>query len=228
MLEEVMADLDPAIRRFTRPWLMDGTFGRGGHSREFLRRYPELRIFAVDQDPEAIAFAKVEFAKEILEGRLVLRQQNFSELHGLEIPPFAAALLDLGVSSPQLDNPARGFSFYGDGPLDMRMNPDQGIPASQWLQEATEDELVQCFRDLGEVQRPHRVVRAIVHDRKSQPFVSTLQLAGLIERVDGWRRKGFHPATQYFMALRLQVNGELEILDGAIRRLLLGLGGGGT
>ncbi len=136
-------------------------------------------------------------------------------------------LLDLGVSSPQLDQGARGFSFNKDGPLDMRMNQKATQSAANLINELEFDELMQLFKTYGEIENPFHVVKAIVADRVETPFATTLQLASLIERVDGWTKKGFHPATQYFMALRLVVNQELQILQEAIPLLIRQLHDGG-
>jgi 16S rRNA (cytosine1402-N4)-methyltransferase len=132
-------------------------------------------------------------------------------------------LLDLGVSSPQLDVAERGFSFYHDGPLDMRMDQRREQSAADVVNNIDEDDLTELFKTLGEIPRPYKVVRAIVHDRKTEPFTTTRQLASMIERVEGWSRKGHHPATRYFMALRLYVNRELELLEQALPDLIAGL-----
>ncbi len=200
-------------------WALDATFGRGGHTRGLLERHPRLKVIALDQDPSAIAYGKETFAAEIAAGRLTLVAANFESLATIrELCPggFDFILFDLGVSSPQLDSPERGFSFYNQGPLDMRMDPSLKRTAADVIRDASEEELVQIFRGLGEVERPYKVVRAIISDRKLKPFVDTVQLSGLIERVDGWAKKGFHPATQYFMALRLFVNRELEVIETAL------------
>lgn len=136
-------------------------------------------------------------------------------------------LLDLGVSSPQLDQADRGFSFYQDGPLDMRMNQTQTVTAELIVNTATEADLIRIFKDYGEIQNPMRVVRAILKDREVKAFQSTLQLAGMIERVDGWRKKGHHPATLYFQGLRLAVNHELDVLKEALPRFMQALKPGG-
>ena len=136
-------------------------------------------------------------------------------------------LLDLGVSSPQLDQAERGFSFNKDGPLDMRMNQTSEMTAAKIINEFPEDELNELFKTYGEIYHSTRVVRAIVSDRVTKPFETTLQLAQMIERIDGWHKKGFHPATQYFMALRLVVNRELQVIETAIPRLINKLQDGG-
>jgi 16S rRNA (cytosine1402-N4)-methyltransferase len=201
----------------------DGTFGRGGHLKAILDENPRSVAVAFDQDPEAVAFAGSQFSSLIEQKRLMIEHKNFVHFDPQQWEPFDFMLIDLGVSSPQLDEHHRGFSFYHDGPLDMRMDPSQATTAADIVAEYSEEELNELFKNFGEIQRPYRVTRAIVHDRKSTPFTSTRQLAGLIERVEGWRKKGFHPATQFFMALRLVVNRELEVVEQSIEKLVLGL-----
>jgi 16S rRNA (cytosine1402-N4)-methyltransferase len=183
----------------------DGTAGRGGHLQAVLSHFPGISCLAWDQDPEA-----VEAVRALGLANTQVQHKNFHELSSAEMLPQDLMLLDLGVSSPQLDQGARGFSFYADGPLDMRMNNSQGITAAKIINEALEDELIRIFRDLGEVQRPLKVVRNILTERLVKPFTTTGELAKLIERTDGWRRRGQHPATNYFMALRIHVNNELD------------------
>lgn len=206
---------------------VDGTFGRGGHTRALLEAYPQSRAVVGDRDPAAVAAAQSQFASEITSGRLLVYQDTFLDLVSRIREPVDAILLDLGVSSPQLDNPERGFSFHQDGPLDMRMNPDDELDAAHILNHWSESELVDLFRDMGEISRPHRVVRAICHDRKSSPWSRTSDFAAMIARVDGWRRKGFHPATQYFMALRMMVNAELDQVQRAVAEWITHLRPGG-
>jgi 16S rRNA (cytosine1402-N4)-methyltransferase len=206
---------------------LDGTFGRGGHYQGLNKYFKNLRTLAFDQDIEASAKAKIKFKVEVDSGALELVHGNFSQFLKEKDGTFDMILLDLGVSSPQLDEAARGFSFYQDGPLDMRMNQGQNVTAEVLINTLSEDDLVRVFKEYGEIFRPFRVVRAIVHDRKTKAFKTTQELAGLIERVDGWHRKGHHPATQYFMALRLAVNQELENLKEALPRLIDALNPGG-
>ena len=201
---------------------MDGTYGRGGHFRALLDKYRFAKAYIVDQDLQAVARAKQDWPTEIGAGRFAVFHGNFMEFteqlkHDVQ---FDMILLDLGVSSPQLDEGARGFSFNKDGPLDMRMNQAQELTAAKIVNEYDEDELFNVFKAYGEIQNPARVVRAILKDREEKPFVSTLQLAQMIERVDGWHKKGFHPATQYFMALRLVVNRELEVVARVLPMLI--------
>ena len=188
---------------------LDCTFGRGGHTRELLETFPLARGVAIDQDPDALRFGRENFGDWVGQ-RLDLVASTFADYLRATDRRFDFIMMDLGVSSPQLDQGQRGFSFIHDGPLDMRMNPHQARTAADIIHESTDEELMEIFKELGEVRNPFRVVRALLHDRKTIRFESTRQLADMIARIDGWRRKGFHPATQYFMALRLAVNAELE------------------
>ncbi|HWU74960.1 MAG TPA: 16S rRNA (cytosine(1402)-N(4))-methyltransferase RsmH [Rhodanobacter sp.] len=202
---------------------LDGTFGRGGHARAVLARLgPGGRLLLMDRDPAAIAAAQAEFAGD---SRVSIRHANFSSL--AEWDETAAGLdgvlLDLGVSSPQLDEAARGFSFMADAPLDMRMDTTQGDSAADFLAQADEREIAEVLWKYGEERHSRRIARAIVTDREAAPFVRTGQLAALIERIVGRREPGKHPATRSFQALRIRVNGELDALqqglDAALERL---------
>lgn len=206
---------------FTPKNYLDGTFGRGGHSSILWNSHPEIQIWALDQDLESINYCENQWKKNHPGASLHMVHSNFCDLPSVVESKgwpdqYDFILLDLGVSSPQLDVSQRGFSFYKDGPLDMRMNRNQELDAATIVNEWSSAELHQIFQELGEVRRPGRVIRAIVNDRQSEPFRSTMQLSSLIERVDGWKRKGKHPATNYFMALRLRVNRELDVLEKAL------------
>jgi 16S rRNA (cytosine1402-N4)-methyltransferase len=179
----------------------------------------------MDRDPTAIAAAQVEFAAD---PRVHIRHANFSTLAewsetdtGLD-----GVLLDLGVSSPQLDEAARGFSFMADAPLDMRMDTSQGESAANFLARADEREIADVLWTYGEERHSRRIARAIVADRDATPFTRTGQLAALLERVVGRREPGKHPATRSFQALRIRVNGELDALqlgmNAALERLNVG------
>lgn len=206
----------------------DGTFGRGGHFREIVKHYHPVRCDLTDQDRRAIETAYNEWKIEIDEKKVFVHHMNFEEFSLQEnAQVFDMILLDLGVSSPQLDQAERGFSFNKDGPLDMRMNQKSKLTAAEIINEFPAEELNEIFKTYGEIFHSSRVVRAIVNDRVLKPFTTTLQLAQLIERVDGWHKKGFHPATQYFMALRLVVNRELQVIEIAIPRLIEKLQDGG-
>ena len=202
---------------------LDGTFGRGGHARAVLSRLgPGGRLLLMDRDPAAIATAQAAFAGD---PRVSIRHANFSSL--AEWDETAAGLdgvlLDLGVSSPQLDEAARGFSFMADAPLDMRMDTSQGESAADFLAHADEREIADVLWQFGEERFSRRIARAIVERRAEGPIARTGELAALIERVVGRREPGKHPATRSFQALRIRVNGELESvrrgLDAALSRL---------
>lgn len=202
---------------------LDGTFGRGGHARAVLSRLGSAgRLLLMDRDPAAIAAARAEFATD---ARVAIRHGNFSSLAGWDetAAGLDGVLLDLGVSSPQLDEAARGFSFMADAPLDMRMDTTQGESAAEFLAQADERDIADVLWNYGEERHSRRIARAIVSDRDATPFTRTGQLAALIERVVGRREPGKHPATRSFQALRIRVNGELDALqhglDAALERL---------
>jgi 16S rRNA (cytosine1402-N4)-methyltransferase len=205
----------------------DGTFGRGGHFLSVKKMLPQMKAVALDQDLDAINYAQAKFSPMVQSGELTVIHKNFSKFSDLNLGLFDMMLLDLGVSSPQLDESRRGFSFYHNGPLDMRMDSSQDLKASDIVNGMPEKELNALFQNLGEIRKPFRVVRALVHDRKEKPFESTHELAGLIERVDGWHRKGHHPATNYFMALRLAVNNELDVVQETLPKMMEALKPGG-
>lgn len=206
---------------------LDGTFGRGGHAREVLLRLgPDGRLLLMDRDPTAIATAQKEFASD---ARVSIRHANFSSL--AEWDETAAGLdgilLDLGVSSPQLDEAARGFSFMADAPLDMRMDTTQGESAADFLAHASEREIADVLWTYGEERFSRKIARAIVERRAEQRITRTGDLAALIERVVGRREPGKHPATRSFQALRIRVNGELDSLQQGLEAALDRLNVGG-
>ncbi len=205
----------------------DGTYGRGGHFREIFNKYRPYLAILTDQDISAISQANQDWKSEIAEGKVKVFHENFAEFSEKNQQKLDMVLLDLGVSSPQLDQPDRGFSFNKDGPLDMRMNQNAKLTAAQIINEFDAEDLIEIFKSYGEIYTSARVVRAVVNDRVTKPFETTLQLAQLIERVDGWQKKGFHPATQYFMALRLVVNRELQVIETAVPLLIDQLQDGG-
>ncbi len=201
---------------------LDGTFGRGGHSRAILERLgPAGKLIALDRDPAAEAAAR-----EIADPRFTFRRGRFSSLMRLVSESVDGMLFDLGVSSPQLDEPARGFSFRHDGPLDMRMDPDEGEPASQWLAAAEQQQLQQVIRDYGEERFAKQIAAAIVDARRREPLLRTRQLADLVAKTVRTREPGQDPATRTFQALRIHVNRELEevslMLPQAVTRLAAG------
>ena len=227
LLEESLEAL--AIRPDGR--YVDGTFGRGGHARALLSRLgPAGRLLVLDRDPEAIAAARVLAEQD---PRVQVAHQPFSRLgetaarQNLAGGVLHGILLDLGVSSPQLDQPERGFSFTADGPLDMRMDPSGGEPVAQWLAYARETEIAEVLRAYGEERFAGRIARAIVHTRQQTPLRSTRTLAALVAAAVPRRQPGRHPATRTFQALRIQVNRELEELRAGLAQVgeLLTAGG---
>src|SRR5215470_15776303 len=197
-------------------YYVDATFGRGGHSALILQALGrEGRLLALDRDPQAIAAGRQRFADEV---RLTLVHAPFADL-GTLVPahahdrPCRGVLLDLGVSSPQLDDPRRGFSFRADGPLDMRMDPTRGEPVAAWLARASLDEIRQVIATFGEERFARRVAQAIVSAREAAPLKGTAELAALVARAVRTREPGKHPATRTFQALRMFINDELGQLE---------------
>ncbi len=209
---------------------VDGTFGRGGHSRLLLGRLgPQARLIGIDKDPAAVAEGK-RLALE--DPRFAMVQGSFADmpalLHAAGIDaPLAGVLLDLGVSSPQLDQAERGFSFMKDGALDMRMNPAAGESAAQWLTHAEEVDIARVLKEYGEERFARRIARAIVAARDEQPIVTTLQLAKIVAEANPAWEKGKHPATRAFQAIRIHINDELADLERflAVVLDLLAIGG---
>ncbi len=203
---------------------IDGTFGRGGHSRLILSQLGEQgRLYAIDRDPQAIAAAAA------------ITDPRFTIIHG----PFSALaeyaeergltgridgiLLDLGVSSPQLDDAERGFSFMRDGPLDMRMDPTRGLSAAQWLLQAEESDIAFVLKTFGEERFAKRIARAIVERNREQPMTRTKELADVIYAATPVKDKFKHPATRSFQAIRIWVNSELEEIEKALKGALVAL-----
>ncbi|MEY4590309.1 MAG: hypothetical protein RL497_2385 [Pseudomonadota bacterium] len=195
---------------------IDGTFGRGGHSQAILQRLgPSGRLLAFDKDPEAIAYGQQQFGGET---RLQLIHQSFADLarviEGMGLSgAISGVLLDLGVSSPQLDQPERGFSFMQDGPLDMRMDTTSGLSAAAWVNSAKETELTQVFFDFGEERFARRIARAIVARREKKPFERTKDLADVVAAANPKWQRDKHPATRVFQAIRIFINKELDDLQ---------------
>jgi 16S rRNA (cytosine1402-N4)-methyltransferase len=205
---------------------VDATFGRGGHSRLILARLgPAGRLIALDRDPDAIRAGTA-----LKDARLVLVRRAFSQLgpvlDELGVVRVNGILLDIGVSSPQLDDAARGFSFRFDAPLDMRMDPDSGMSAADWLATATEEEIGEVIRTYGEERFAKPIARAIVAARQKEALRSTGQLANVIAAAVRKREPGQHPATRSFQAIRIYLNRELEelstVLPQCVARLLPG------
>lgn len=222
LLEEVLAALQ--IRAGGR--YLDATFGRGGHTQALLERVgTEGRVIAIDRDPEAIRAGREMFAAD---GRLTLVNSAFSQL--LEVVTNAGlvgaldgALFDLGVSSPQLDDAARGFSFTQDGPLDMRMDNRHGPTAADWLAKAPEHEIARVIREYGEERFAKRIAHAIAAARREQPIARTSQLAEIVARAVPTREPGKHPATRAFQAIRIHVNRELDEIEAGLAASLQAL-----
>lgn len=205
LLEEAVAAL--AVRADGR--YLDATFGRGGHARAILGRLgPRGRLLLMDRDPDAIAVARRDFGDD---PRVAIRHGGFDRLAEWEVTAdgLDGVLMDLGVSSPQIDDAARGFSFQGDGPLDMRMDPTTGEDAGAFLARATEREIADVLWNLGEERMSRRIARAIVARRATRPLRGTRELAELVASTIGRREAGQHPATRTFQALRMHVNDEL-------------------
>ena len=199
---------------------VDATFGRGGHSRLILDRLgPRGRLVALDKDPEAVAVAT-----RISDARFSVAHASFAELAGVlehfGLEGVDGVLLDLGVSSPQLDDAARGFSFRRDGPLDMRMDTSRGQTAAQWLETASEAEIREVIRDYGEERFAKQIAKAIVAARQREPVVTTGQLADIVGTAVRTREKNKDPATRTFQAIRIYLNQELAHLSLALPQIL--------
>jgi 16S rRNA (cytosine1402-N4)-methyltransferase len=209
---------------------MDGTFGRGGHSSSILAALGDRgRLIAIDRDPDAVAYGRTYFADD----------SRFSIVHGsfamlAEVAQLAGVkgrvdgvLLDLGVSSPQLDQAERGFSFGKQGPLDMRMDPTQGETAAQWLARAEAGEIAAVLKEYGEERHAKRIARAIVAARADAPITTTDRLAEVVSQANPAWERGKHPATRSFQAIRIHINGELEAIKSCLAQALDVLAPGG-
>ena len=203
---------------------VDATFGRGGHSRLILSRLsPQGRVIAFDKDLDALAEAAT-----LNDPRFSIRHQGFSHLGELAPASVAGVLLDLGISSPQIDNPQRGFSFRFEGPLDMRMDTTRGISVAQWLETAEVEKIAEVIRDYGEERFASPIAKAIVARRQERgPITTTSELAQLVADTVKTREKGQNPATRTFQALRIFINAELEELQQALEASLAVLQPGG-
>jgi 16S rRNA (cytosine1402-N4)-methyltransferase len=202
---------------------VDGTFGRGGHANAILAELgPQGRLLAMDRDPEAVQSAEQQFGTdprfEIEQGaftmlsKVIAQRQLQGKVNGL--------LLDLGVSSPQLDDASRGFSFSADGPLDMRMDPSSGVSASEWLESASESDIARVLKVFGEERFSRRIARSVVETRQASPLRTTRQLAELIEAAVPRREKNKHPATRSFQAIRIFINGELDEITAVLEQVI--------
>jgi 16S rRNA (cytosine1402-N4)-methyltransferase len=211
-------------------YYVDATFGRGGHTALILQALGrEGRLLALDRDPQAVAAGRRRFTGEV---RLTLLHASFADLATL-VPanaperPCSGVLFDLGVSSPQLDDPQRGFSFRADGPLDMRMDPTHGEPVAAWLARASLDEIRQVIATFGEERFARRVAQAIVTARRTQAIARTGELAAIVSAAVRTREPGKHPATRTFQALRMFINDELGQLERGLAAALEVLRPGG-
>lgn len=226
MLAEVLAGLN------LRPdgVYVDGTFGRGGHAAAILQALsPDGRLYAIDKDPQALQAARDSFAHD---ARFTIERGTFAMLEGLArnkgiTGRVDGILLDLGVSSPQLDDPRRGFSFLHDGPLDMRMDPDAGQSAADWIAAVSERELAEVLKTYGEERFAKRIARTIVGARQLAPIASTAQLAEIVAKANPAWEKHKHPATRAFQAIRIFINHELDDLRSALEQTLAVLAPGG-
>ncbi len=235
MLEEALAGLAIRAGVSARPRIfIDATYGRGGHSGAILSRLSAGdTLYALDRDPEAVVHGRAAFGDRAGSmAEFEIEQRNFAELAGWAaqrhlLGRVDGLLMDLGVSSPQLDEAERGFSFTVDGPLDMRMDPTTGESAADWLARAGEAEIADVLWRCGEERNSRRIARRIVEQRALQPLATTRQLAELVAAVPGPRSHKIHPATRTFQALRIHLNGELQALDAALAALPALLAPGG-
>lgn len=202
---------------------VDGTYGRGGHSRAILERLDESgRLLVMDKDPEAVAHAQ-DLA--MVDKRVTVAHDSFAAL-GQWVDKLGwrtnvdGVLFDLGVSSPQLDEAKRGFSFLQDGPLDMRMNPNSGISAADWINSASEQDIANVIYQFGEERYSRRIAKAIIFSRQQQPFSTTHQLAQVVSQAHPRWEKGKHPATRTFQAIRIFINHELEDVKAGLEQAL--------
>jgi 16S rRNA (cytosine1402-N4)-methyltransferase len=219
----LLAQVIDALRVRADGIYMDCTFGRGGHTRALLEKLgPDATVVAIDRDPQAVASGRALASED---PRVSIEQANFDRVAAVAAAHRVTGrvngmLFDLGVSSPQLDDAARGFGFQQDGPLDMRMDPAVGESAAEWLARASADDIARVLRDFGEERHAKRIARAIVTQRENRPIETTRQLAEIVaateRRAAGSRR---HPATRTFQAIRIHINGELEALDSALQQV---------
>lgn len=209
---------------------IDGTFGRGGHSRLALQRLSPLgKLIGFDKDPQALIAAE-QLSRE--DSRFSIIHDSFAsmatQMESLQLlGQVDGVLLDLGVSSPQLDDASRGFSFMSDGPLDMRMNNQSGQTAAEWLNSADADDIAVVLKEYGEERFARRIARAIVEARQVKPFATTAELASLIAKANPSKEKGKHPATRSFQAIRIFINRELDDLADVLEQSLKALKPGG-
>ena len=202
---------------------VDKTFGRGGHCSELLSRLSDKgSVIAIDKDPQAISAGLDQFQQE---QRLSLVHGSFGDLaeivsHTGKQGSISGVLLDLGVSSPQLDQAQRGFSFLRDGPLDMRMDTSKGMSAAEWIANADEQEIAKVLKEYGEERFARRMARAVIRERALQPIIRTVQLAQILAAAHPAWERGKHPATKAFQAIRIFINRELADLDSLLMQII--------
>lgn len=216
-VDALFGNVDDPVAQQADGTYVDATFGRGGHSRLILSRLSALgRLIAFDRDPDAVAQANA-----IADARFSIRHEGFSHLADLPAGSVAGVLMDLGVSSPQIDNPARGFSFRFDGPLDMRMDTTRGESVAQWLETAETNQIAEVIREYGEERFAGPIAKAIVARRQERgPISTTRELAQLVADTVKTREPGQNPATRTFQAFRIFINAELEELQQALKAAL--------
>lgn len=224
LLDEAVDALLGAAGEYPAGQWIDGTFGRGGHSRRILERLgPQGRLTAFDKDPEAI-----QEAARITDARFSIRHEGFSHMAELPEGSVQGVLMDLGVSSPQIDTPERGFSFRFDAPLDMRMDTTRGQSVAEWLAEAEMPQIAEVIRDYGEERFAGPIAKAIVARRQDKgPIATTGELSELVAGAVRTREAGQNPATRTFQALRIFINAELQELEQALEASLRVLAPGG-
>ena len=209
---------------------VDGTFGRGGHVAELLGRLSgQGSVLAIDKDPQAISAGQERFAED---ARLQLFHGSFADLQNVaaemgKTGDISGVLLDLGVSSPQLDQAERGFSFMRDGPLDMRMDTSRGMSAAEWIATADEQDIARVIKEYGEERFARRMASAVVKERVKAPITGTVQLAGILAAAHPAWERGKHPATKAFQAIRIFINRELEDLEDLLAQVIDNLKVGG-
>ncbi len=235
LLQEALTALNIGGEDRCNGWYIDATFGRGGHSAEILSCLsPRGKLLALDRDPEAIAAGRERFAKDARVtfigsafGDIADAIRNVLGANNTKSGVFNGVLFDLGVSSPQLDDASRGFSFMQDGPLDMRMDNLTGVTATDWLASAPEREIARVLSEYGEERYTNRIARAIVAARHAAPITTTAQLAEIAAAAVPRREPGKHPATRTFQAIRMRVNNELPQIESALKQSLDLLAPGG-
>ncbi len=202
---------------------VDGTFGRGGHTAELLSKLSaEASVVAIDKDPQAIAEGERRFSED---SRLQLVHGSFADLSEIvaqmgKSGELSGVLLDLGVSSPQLDQAERGFSFMRDGPLDMRMDTSKGLSAAEWIASADEQEIARVIKEYGEERFARRMASAVIAERAKTPITRTVQLAGILAAAHPAWERGKHPATKAFQAIRIFINRELDDLEALLEQII--------